>query len=84
MGVLANELADLVHQEHDALILAALIQVLLHPFGEAFDVEAEVVFKTFHPSIGILDFLPKSFRQGRSQRINLEMVGVALIFPSGA
>ena len=56
---LANELADFIHQEHDALILAAFIQVLLHPLGEAFDIEAKVVFEALHPSVGIFDFLPK-------------------------
>ena len=83
MGVLANELADFVHQEHDALIRAAFIQVLLHPLGKAFDIEAKVVLKPLNPGIGILDFLPQGLRQSSSQCINLEVISVALIFPGG-
>ena len=49
MGVAADELADLIDQEDDPVVLALLIEVLLDPFAEVLDGEREVLFGLVDP-----------------------------------
>ena len=46
MGVVADELPHLIHQEHDSVVRAPAFEVLLHPFGEILDRESEVVLRS--------------------------------------
>ncbi len=49
VGVAADELADLIRQEHDAVVRALAVQIALDPFGEIFHRQAEIVYRSVDP-----------------------------------
>ena len=83
MGVLADELADLVHQEDDAVAGASAVQVLLDPAGEILDGQEglEVVLRLFEPGPGPLDGLAQSLRQCLHQLVRVKAVAISFQLP---
>ena len=83
MGVLADELADLVHQEDDAVVGAPAVEVFLDPLGEVLDGQQglEVVLGLVEPGPRALGALAQGVRQGLHQLVGVEAVAVSLLLP---
>ena len=83
MGVLADELADLVHQEANAVVGAFAVEILPDPAGKVLHGQErlEVVLGLVEPGPCTLWGLAKRVRQGLDQLVGVEAVTVPLLLP---
>ena len=86
VGVLADELADLVHQEDQAMGGAAAVEILAHPAGEVLHREqrGEVGLGLVQPAAGALGALAQGVGQRLHHLVEVEAVAVALGVPGDA
>ena len=81
MGVVADELPDLVHQEHDPLIRPPAVEVALHPLGEVLDRQREVALCAVHPGLDRRGALTESFDERGDDLIAVELPGITFLQP---
>ena len=81
LGVLADELADLVNKEDDAMAWALGVQVVTHQFSKAFDVDAVTVTGIVEPLASGLGRHLQSSTQTGDDVVAQEVHGIAFVGP---
>jgi hypothetical protein len=84
LRVVADELADLVDQEDDAVTGRFGCQITLDQFGEPFDVDAVGLAGVVEPGGGGFFALLKGFGEGMNDIVAQEIDGIALGIPGRA
>ena len=81
VSVPTDELPDFIDQEDDAVILALLVEILLHPLAKILDSDGEVVFRLVDPLFGSFFALAGGGTPGFDDLIVIELVGIPLLLP---
>ena len=84
LGVVADELTDLVDQEDDAVAGGPGLEVGVHQLGEGLDVDAVLVARAVEPLAGGFLALPERDRERMHDIVAQEVDRIALGLPSGA
>ena len=79
--VVADELADFIHEKDDAVILASTVEVFFDPFGEGVDGQADRVLRLVEPGFGGCEALAQSFGERFYHLVFLEVERVTLLDP---
>ena len=81
VGVVANELPDLIHQEYDAVLRPLRFQVLFGPLTEILNGQREIVLGPVDPFLGSSWALAESLAKRLSNLVPVELVGVPFAAP---
>ena len=76
MGVVPDELTDLIHQKHNSMLRPPGVQVLFGPFAEVFHRHGEIVFGPVNPLFSGGLALAKGFTERLHNLITVELIGV--------
>ncbi|MCY1354413.1 hypothetical protein D9M69_407890 [compost metagenome] len=80
-GIATDELANLVHQEQDAVLGRLGIKVLAHPVAEVLDRDAESLLGLLEPLVRCFGGQSQYLRQGLLDIVLIELVAIALFGP---
>ena len=81
VGVAADELADLICQEHDAVLWALAVQITLDPFGKIFHGKAEIIFRSIDPLLHRAFALSQGLGERSDDFVPMKFPGVSLLYP---
>lgn len=86
VGVLTDELTDLVHQEDQAMAGTPAVEVVAHPAGEVFHREQgfEVLLGLVEPGPDARGALAQGRGEGAGHLVGVEAIAVPLLLPVGA